>query len=135
MRIAEARLVQPEAIAGSRRLRTGAGRTVARSRPGRSHPTTPAPNASENRTAVVASRYALGLAIAESISRGILRLVQLIRDTVLEPLARRGRRREDMERLAVMDDRLLADLGLRRSEIARVVDPPRGDRSTRPTWR
>ena len=66
---------------------------------------------------------------------GISRLVQLVRDAVLEPLARRGRRREDLERLAAMDDRLLADLGLRRSELVRVVGPPRGDGSTPPPWR
>lgn len=119
MRIAEARLVQAEAIAGGRhRVRTGAGRAVAGSQHHRLPASTPVPDGSKIRTVFVARRYSLGLAIAERVSRGILRLVRLIRDSVLESLARRSRRSKDMERLAAMDDRLLADVGLRRSEIA-----------------
>jgi len=132
MRIAEARRLQAEAIAeGGHRVWTRARRTVARSLRERSHADTPAPNGSENPTAFVARRYSLGLTIAESISRGVQRLVQLVRGAVLESFARRGRRSSDMERLAAMDDRLLADIGLRRSEIEWVVDPPRGDGFTR----
>lgn len=124
MRIAEARLGQAETIAGGRhRVRTGAGRTVARSRHGRSQASTPAPSGNENPMVFVARRYSLALAIAEWVSRSILRLVQLVRDSVLESLARRGRRPKDMERLAAMDDRLLADVGLRRSEIERSTRP------------
>ena len=132
MRIAKARRLQAEAIAeGGHRVWTGVRRTVARSLRERSHANTPAPNPSENPTAFVARRYSLGLAIAEPISRGVQRLVQLVRDAVLAPLARRGRRGSDMERLAAMDDRLLTDIGLRRGEIEWVVDPPRGDGFTR----
>lgn len=75
----------------------------------------------------MARRYSLGLALAESISCSVQRSVLLVRDAVLAPYARRGRRIKDMEWLAAMDDRMLADIGLRRSEIEWVVDPPRGD--------
>ena len=132
MRIAEARLLQAKAITeGGHRVWTGARRTVARSLRGRSHANTPAANGSENPTAFVARRYSLGLAIAELISRGVQRLVQLVRNAVLEPYASHSRRSSDMDRLKVMDDRLLADIGLRRNEIERVVDPPRADGFTR----
>ena len=132
MRIAEARLLQAEAITeGGHRVWTGARRTVARSPRGGSHANAAAANGSGNPTAFVARRYSLGLAIAELVSRGVQRLVQLVRSAVLEAYARHGRRSSDMDRLKVMDDRLLADIGLRRCEIERAVDPPRADGFTR----
>lgn len=132
MRIAQARQLQVEGIAADgRRIWTSAQRITAGSLCWRSHASTPATNGDQQPAAFVASRYSLGLALAESISRGVQGLVQLVRDAVLAPYARRGRRSGDMERLAAMDDRLLADVGLRRSEIEWVVDPPRGDGFTR----
>ena len=72
--------------------------------------------------------------ITAAIGRGGPRLAQLVRRSILEPYARRRRRRMAIARLKALDDRLLADIGLRRNEIELAVDgrlPPRGDRLSR----
>jgi uncharacterized protein YjiS (DUF1127 family) len=72
--------------------------------------------------------------IAGAIGRGGPPLAQLVRRSLLEPYARRRRRRLAIAGLRALDDRLLADIGLRRNEIELAVDgrlPPRGDRLSR----
>ena len=56
------------------------------------------------------------------IRGGLAALARLLRRYALEPAARRSERRNAIAALAGMDDRLLADIGLRRSDIALAVD-------------
>jgi uncharacterized protein YjiS (DUF1127 family) len=49
-------------------------------------------------------------------------LAGLMRRHVLQPLARRSERRNALAELAALDDRLLADIGLRRSDLQLAVD-------------
>ena len=77
---------------------------------------------------VAAPRYSLSLAIAAAISRGVLRLAGLVRRSILEPYARRRRRRITIARLDALDDRLLSDIGLKRHEIALAADCKLGRR-------
>ena len=49
-------------------------------------------------------------------------VADLVRRQLLEPLARRSERKRAIGRLAELDDRLLADIGLRRGDIALAVD-------------
>jgi uncharacterized protein YjiS (DUF1127 family) len=49
-------------------------------------------------------------------------LVQLVRLWILKPYARRRRRKLTVRQLAALDDRMLADIGLSRNEIAPAVD-------------
>jgi uncharacterized protein YjiS (DUF1127 family) len=67
-------------------------------------------------------------AMAEAIDAGsrVLRaglagLAGLVRRRLLEPLARRSERKRALGQLAALDDRLLADIGLRRGDIALAV--------------
>lgn len=60
--------------------------------------------------------------IATAIRRGIGRLALLIRGSILEPYARRRRRRIAISQLRALDDRLLADIGVQRNVIEWVVD-------------
>jgi hypothetical protein len=53
---------------------------------------------------------------------GLTGLAALVRGRLLQPLARRSERRRAIGRLAELDDRLLADIGLRRGDIALAVD-------------
>ncbi|HYZ26130.1 MAG TPA: DUF1127 domain-containing protein [Geminicoccaceae bacterium] len=53
---------------------------------------------------------------------GLSGLAALAQRQLLEPLARRSERKRAIGRLAELDDRLLADIGLRRSDIALAVD-------------
>jgi uncharacterized protein YjiS (DUF1127 family) len=72
--------------------------------------------------------------ITAAIGRGGPRPAQLVRRSILEPYAHRRRRRMAIAQLQALDDRLLADIGLRRNEIELAVDgrlPPRGDRLAR----
>jgi uncharacterized protein YjiS (DUF1127 family) len=57
-----------------------------------------------------------------ALGRGLSGLAVLMRRQLLEPLARRFERRRAIGRLAELDDRLLADIGLRRGDIALAVD-------------
>jgi uncharacterized protein YjiS (DUF1127 family) len=50
-----------------------------------------------------------------------MRLTLLIRRSILEPYARRRRRRIAIAQLKALDDRLLADIGVRRNDIERTV--------------
>ena len=50
------------------------------------------------------------------------RLALLIRGSILEPYARRRRRRIAIAQLKALDDRLLADIGVQRNDIERTVD-------------
>lgn len=122
----EARRAQAEAIAeGVHRVWTNARRIVERLTNGKSREHTPAPNGNR-------SRMAFGRAsVADAFSRDLLRLRRLVRASLLEPYARRRRRRIAIDRLKALDDRLLLDVGLRRSDIELAVDgrlPPRSDR-------
>lgn len=62
------------------------------------------------------------LAFATAVGRAMMRLALLIRTSVLEPYARRRRRRIAIAQLEALDSRLLADIGVRRNDIERVVD-------------
>lgn len=52
----------------------------------------------------------------------MMRLALLIRRSILEPYARRRRRKIAIAQLQALDDRLLADIGVRRNDIERTVD-------------
>jgi uncharacterized protein YjiS (DUF1127 family) len=56
------------------------------------------------------------------IRRGLSGLTGLVRAHLLEPIGRRLQRQQALAALAAMDDRLLADIGLRRGDIVLAVD-------------
>jgi uncharacterized protein YjiS (DUF1127 family) len=56
------------------------------------------------------------------VRRRVTGLASLLQDRLLEPIARRSQRQRALAELATMDDRLLADIGLQRSDIALAVD-------------
>jgi hypothetical protein len=56
------------------------------------------------------------------IRRGLAGLAGLVRRHLLEPLARRSERRAALADLAALDDRLLADIGIRRSDLQLAVE-------------
>jgi uncharacterized protein YjiS (DUF1127 family) len=60
--------------------------------------------------------------VADALRRDLVALRQLVRRLVLEPLARRRRRRHVIAQLRSLDDRLLADIGLMRGQIELAVD-------------
>ena len=73
--------------------------------------------------------HVLNFAIADAISRGILRLARRVRRSIIEPFARRRRRGARRRRrgvaiaqLRALDNSLLADIGLTRGEIELAVD-------------
>ena len=61
-------------------------------------------------------------AFAIAVGRAMMRLGLLIRRSSLEPYARRRRRRIAIAQLKALDNRLLADIGVRRNDIERIVD-------------
>ena len=66
---------------------------------------------------------ALGRAsVADAFRRDLLRLARLVRRFILEPHARRRRRRIAIAQLRSLDDHLLADIGLTRGQIELAVD-------------
>jgi uncharacterized protein YjiS (DUF1127 family) len=78
---------------------------------------------------VTAARQLQAQATAEAIGagwrgirRGLTGLAGLARRHLLEPLARRSERRNALAELAALDDRLLADIGLQRSDIQLAID-------------
>ena len=60
--------------------------------------------------------------LADESRFGDRRLTGAIRRFIVEPQARRRRRRDTIERLRSLDDRLLADIGLTRWQIELAVD-------------
>ena len=82
--------------------------------------------------------HLLNFAIADAISRGILRLARRVRRSIVEPFARRRRRGVAIAQLRALDDSLLADIGLTRGEIEVAVDgmlTRRGKSFSRPIGR
>jgi uncharacterized protein YjiS (DUF1127 family) len=88
---------------------------------------------------VTAARRLQAQATAEAVAAswrgirsGLTGLAALVERYLLEPIARRSERDRASAELAAMDDRLLADIGLRRSDIPLAVDGclarPRGMR-------
>jgi uncharacterized protein YjiS (DUF1127 family) len=74
-------------------------------------------------TAKTASSWLNGFVmLATGIARAMMRLALLIHRSVLEPYARRRRRRIAIAQLKALDNRLLADIGVRRNDIERIVD-------------
>jgi uncharacterized protein YjiS (DUF1127 family) len=53
---------------------------------------------------------------------GLTGLAAMVQRQLLEPLARRSERKRAIGRLAELDDRLLADIGLRRGDVQLAVD-------------
>lgn len=60
--------------------------------------------------------------VATAVRQAMMRLALLIRRSILEPYARRRRRKIAIAQLQALDDRLLADIGVRRNDIERTVD-------------
>jgi uncharacterized protein YjiS (DUF1127 family) len=58
----------------------------------------------------------------DALRRGLSALGGVLRRHLLEPIARHSERQRALAELATMDERLLADIGLRRSDIALAVD-------------
>jgi uncharacterized protein YjiS (DUF1127 family) len=133
IRTAEARRRRAEAIvSGVHRLWTGARRALERLINGARRKRPPATNG-KNLTAT------LGRAsVADALRRDWRPLARLFRRHVLEPYARRRRRRITIARLRALDDRLLADIGVMRGQIELAVDgvlASRGEGWSRPTRR
>jgi uncharacterized protein YjiS (DUF1127 family) len=123
IRTAEMRRLQAEAITnGVHWVWTNVRRIVERLMNGKAREGMPAAN---GRRIVPA----LGRAtVVDALRRDLLRLVRVVRRSIVEPYARRRRRRIAIAHLEAMDDRLLADIGLRRSDIELAADGmlPRG---------
>jgi len=117
IRTAEARRLQAEAIAKSVHwLWTKARWALGRLMNGKSRELTAAANGKRISTA-------LGRAsVADAFRPDLLRLARLVRRYILEPYARRRRRRIAIAQLRSLDDQLLADIGVKRSEIEFAVD-------------
>jgi uncharacterized protein YjiS (DUF1127 family) len=117
IRTAEARRLQAEAIAKSVHwLWTKARWAFGRLMNGKSRELTAAANGKQISTA-------LGRAsVAGAFRPDLLRLARLVRRYILEPHARRRGRRIAIAQLRSLDDRLLADIGVKRSEIEFAVD-------------
>ena len=138
-RTAEARRRQAEAIAtGVHRVWRRARRIMERLMHRKSRAGAAAPDGRKPLTTVAAPRYSLSFAIADAISRGVLRLAGLVHRSIFVPYARRRRRRLAIAHLRRLDDRPLADIGLTRAQIERAVDArlaPRGGVRVRPVGR
>lgn len=117
VRTAEARQRQAEAIAkGVHRVWTNALRALERLANGKPREQTPATNGKQ------ASKSLGRDSLADAFRRDRLRLSRLVRRFILEPHARRRRRRIAVAQLRSLDDRLLADIGLTRGQIELAVD-------------
>lgn len=69
--------------------------------------------------------HAMGEAIGagwRGLRRALTGVAGLVRRHLVEPIERRGERRRAVAYLAALDDRLLADIGLRRGDIELAVD-------------
>jgi uncharacterized protein YjiS (DUF1127 family) len=126
---AEARQRQAEAIAkGARWVWRNARRALERLTNGESREQTPATNGKQ------ISKTLGRASVADAFRRDRQRLARLVRRLILEPYARSRRRNIAISRLAALDDRLLADIGLKRSEIELAVDGKLA-RDDRAVWR
>ena len=133
IRTAEARQRQAEAIAkGVHSIWTNARRALERLMNGKSREQTPAANGKQ------ISKTLGRASVADAFRRDLLGLARLVRRAILEPYARRRRRRIAIAGLRALDDRLLADIGVKRREIELAVDgklADRGDTFWRPAGR
>jgi uncharacterized protein YjiS (DUF1127 family) len=133
IRTAEARRRQAQAIArGAHRVWTGARRPLERLINGTRRERPPATDGKD-------LPATLGRAsVADAVRRDWRRLARLLRRYVLEPYARRRRRRIAIAQLRALDDRLLADIGVTRGLIELAVDgllAARGEGWPRPSGR
>ena len=83
-------------------------------------------------------RLAVFSSVVDAFRQARLRPTRLVRRVILEPYARRRRRRNAIARLRSLDDRLLADIGLTRGHIELAVDgilPRQGRRLSLPVGR
>jgi uncharacterized protein YjiS (DUF1127 family) len=133
IRTAEARRRQAEAIVnGVHWVWTKARRALERLMNGKSREQTPAANGKQ-------IAKSLGRAsVADAFRRDLLRLARLVRRFILEPYARRRTRRIAIAQLRLLDDHLLADIGLTRGQIELAVDgmlSRRGKSLSRPVKR
>ena len=133
IRTAEARRLQAEAIVRSVHwLWTRTRRALGRLTNGKSREQTSAANGKQ-------ISKSLGRAsVADAFRRDLLGLARLVRRFILEPYARRRRRRIAIAQLRSLDDHLLADIGLARGQIELAVDgmlPRRGKSFSRPVGR
>jgi uncharacterized protein YjiS (DUF1127 family) len=133
VRTTEARQRQAEAIAkGVHCVWTKARPALERLTNGESREQTPATNGKP-------IAKTLGRAgVADAFRRDLLRLARLVRRFILEPYARRRRRRIAIAQLRSLDDHLLADIGLTRGQIEQAVDgmlPRRREPFSRPVER
>jgi uncharacterized protein YjiS (DUF1127 family) len=126
IRTAEARRRQAEVIAGGvHRVWTHARRALQRLINGKGRERPPAANGKD-------------LPVADAVRRDWRPLARLFRRYVLEPYARRRRRRSAVAQLRALDDRLLADIGVMRGQIELAVDgllASRGEGWSRPVKR
>lgn len=132
IRTAEARRRQAEAIAsGVHRLWTGARRALERLINGKGRVRPPATDGKD----VPANLCPSG--VVDALRPAGQRLARLFRRYVLEPYARRRRRRLAIAQLRALDDRLLADIGVMRGQIELAVDGllARGEGWARPSGR
>jgi uncharacterized protein YjiS (DUF1127 family) len=133
VRTAEAHRRLAEAIAkGVHWVWTNTWRAVKRLMNGKSREHTPAANGKE------ISKILGRASVADAFSRDLLGLTQLVRRAILEPYARWRRRRIAIAGLRALEDRLLADIGVKRHEIELAVDGKlanRGDIFSRPDGR
>jgi uncharacterized protein YjiS (DUF1127 family) len=110
IRTAEARRRQAELLArGVHRAWTVARRALERLINGKGRERLPAANGTD-------------LPVADAVRRDWRPLARLVRRYVLEPYARRRRRRLAIAQLRALDDRLLADIGVMRGQIELAVE-------------
>jgi uncharacterized protein YjiS (DUF1127 family) len=133
VRTAEARQRQAEAIVeGVHWVWTTARRALERLMNRKSRDQTPAATGKQ-------IAESLGRAsVADAFRRDRQRLARLVRRFILEPYARRRRRRIAIAQLRLLDDHLLADIGLTRGQIELAVDgmlSRRGKSLSRPVER
>jgi uncharacterized protein YjiS (DUF1127 family) len=133
VRTAEARRLQAEAIAQAVHwVWTKARRALERLTNGKSREQTLAAHGKQ------ISKTLGRASVADAFRRDLQRLARLVRRSILEPYARRRRRRIAIAELRSLDDFLLADIGVTRGQIELAVDgmlPRRGKSFSRPVRR
>jgi len=117
IRTAEARQRPAEAVAkGVHWVWTRARRALRRLMSEKSREQKPAVNGKQ------VSKTLGRASVADAFRPDLLRLARLVRRYILEPYARRRRRRIAIVQLRSLDDHLLADIGLTRGQIELAVD-------------